>query len=189
MRRLRQTRQQAGFSLTELLVALGIMGSLAAMAMIQLGASQPVIKGDGAMRAVVSQMRNARELAIAQRRNMRLSFTLPGSVMVVREEVPGPATAVMSSALLEGGVDFELISGVPDTPDGFGNGAPIDFGIVTNMKFTPDGTFVNQNGVATNGTVFLALSTVERSVHAVTIQGSTGRIRGYRWDGMSWKTV
>jgi hypothetical protein len=27
------------------------------------------------------------------------------------------------------------------------------------------------------------------SARAVTFFGSTGRIRGYRWDGRAWKTV
>ncbi len=178
-----------GFSLIETLFILGIMGVVAAMAGLQISASRPSLTGDGAMRVVMSQMRSARELAITQRRYMRVVFTAPNRVQVLREEVPGPATTVVSETYIEGGISYSLVTAVPDTPDAFGKGAAIDFGVVTNVKFTPDGTLVNQDGQTTNGSVFMSLPAAEQSARAVTVLGSTGRIRGYRWDGRFWKLV
>ena len=172
-----------------MLFVLGIMGVVAAMAGFQMNTARPSMKGDGAMRIVMSQMRMARELAITQRRYMRLSFTDPNKVEILREEVPGPSTTVVGTAVIEGGVEYGLVTGLPDSPDAFGGGAAIDFGIVTNVKFTPDGTLVNQDGATANGSVFLAMPDVARSARAITVLGSTGRIRGYRWDGRSWKMV
>ena len=182
-------RSQRGFSLIEVMLVVGIMGVVAGMAAFQFATARPAIKGDGAMRIVISQIRMARELAITQRRYMRLSFSTPNLIQVLREEVPGPATTVVSSAYIEGGVAYGTVTGVGDTPDAFGQGGAIDFGVVTNVKFTPDGTLDNQDGATSNGSIFLAIPTITRSARAVTVLGSTGRIRGYRWDGRAWRLV
>ena len=57
------------------------------------------------------------------------------------------------------------------------------------MKFTPDGTLRRSGRRTLNGTVFLAMPNSALSARAVTVLGSTGRIRGYRWDGRIWKAV
>lgn len=167
----------------------GLMGILSSMAVIEMSRTRPALRGDGAMRVILAQMRTARELAISERRYMRVVFTGTNQMDVVREEVPGPATTVLGSRLLEGGIQFAIVSGVPDTPDSFGATSAVSFGTVTDIKFSPDGTLVNQSGQSINGSVFLAIPTVNESVRAVTVLGSTGRIRGYRWDGRSWRLV
>lgn len=182
-------RSERGYSAIEMLFVTALLGILAAIAVVQLNAARPSLKGDGAMRVVLAQMRTARELAITERRFMRVVFVSPNEVQLVREEVPGPATTIVASTVLEGGVGYALVAGVPDTPDAFGMGSPIDFGVITNLKFSPDGTLVNQDGQSINGSVFLAIPPEPRSVRAVTVLGSTGRIRGYRWDGHAWKRV
>ena len=165
---------------------MGVVGAMAGLSIIE---SKPTLQADGAMRGVLSQLRTARELAISERRCMRVSFIDTSAIRVIREEVPGPGTTTLSTVGLESGAEFDRVSGVPDTPDGFGAAAAIDFGTVTTIKFSPDGMLVDQDGNAVNGTVFIALPGVARSARAVTVLGSTGRIRGYRWDGRAWKLV
>ncbi len=181
--------RERGFSLVEMMVVVGIGGVLAAMMVIQIEAARPGLRGDGAMRVILGQMRMARERAITERRYMRVTFPTPNRIDVLREEVPGPATTLVSSTVLEGGVIYTLMDGVPNTPDSFGFGSAIDFGVVTNVKFSPDGTLVNQDGASTNGSVFLAVPELERSARAITVLGSTGRVRAFRWDGRNWKLV
>jgi type II secretory pathway pseudopilin PulG len=178
---------EAGYSLVETLLVVGIMSVIGGMATMQIAIARPAMKGDSAMRVVMAQMRTARELAITQRRYVRIAFTTPSTVAITREEVPGPSTTSLGSTQLEGGVGFTLLSTVPDTPDAFGKNSAVDFGSVVNVKFTPDGTLVNQDGSTVNGTVFLAIPSQVQSARAVTVLGSTGRIRGYRWDGRQWK--
>jgi prepilin-type N-terminal cleavage/methylation domain-containing protein len=180
---------QRGFSALEMLVVVALMGVLSAFACFQMTTARPAMKGDGAMRVVISQVRMAREMAITQRRYMRVVFTSPNRVQIFREEVPGPSTTLMGTAFVEGSISFALINGLPDTPDAFGKDAPVHFGVVTNIKFSPDGTLVNQDGQSINGSVFMAMPTIARSARAVTVLGSTGRIRGYRWDGRAWRLV
>ena len=159
------------------------------IAVVQIGSSKQGLNGDGAMRVVLSQMNQARELAITQRRNMRLTFGGGNLVQIIREEVPGPTLTTISTVVFEGGLQFLTVAGVPDTPDLFGNSSAVKFGTATEIKFAPDGTLVDQVGNTLNGTVFVALPSQALSARAVTIFGSTGRVRGYRWDGRNWKTV
>lgn len=189
MRLFRTLRSTAGFSALEMLMAVSITMALGGMATLQIGAARPAMKADGALRVLLGQMRIARELAITERRFMRVNFDNPGQIQIVREEVPGPATTVVATTMMEGGFGYWLIDGVPDTPDAFGRTSAIDFGAAANVKFTPDGTLVNQDGAGANGTVFFAMPDTARSVRAVTVLGSTGRIRGYRWDGRGWRLV
>jgi prepilin-type N-terminal cleavage/methylation domain-containing protein len=185
-----QRPSEAGYSAIEMMMAVGILGILSAMAVVQIDQQRPGLKGDGAMRVAMSQLTSAREQAITQRRSMRLNFdTANSTVQIVREEVPGPALTVLTTIPFEGGVKFNLIVGQPDSPDAFGRTAAVAFNAATEIKFTPDGTLVNQNGASLNGTVFLSIPNMGLSARAVTVLGSTGRIRGYRWDGRKWVLV
>lgn len=182
-------RGEHGFSIIEFVVVLGIMAALAGMAGLQIIQARPSIQGDGALRVVLSQMRMARELAITERRFVRVVFVPASVVQTVRENVPGPSTTTLNTVSLEGGFEFQLTAGLPDTPDAFGNAQAINFGTATTVKFTPDGTLVNQDGVTINGSVFVAQPGSALASRAITVLGSTGRLRGYRWDGRAWTLV
>ena len=197
-----RSASQAGFSLIEMMIVVGIMGVLTGIAVYQIGVSRPVYVGDGAMRVVLSQLNQAREMAITQRRNMRVDFSLGNKVTITRENVPAlpdPLT-VVQTVFMEGGMEFALVAGppaLPDSPDGFGNTTPVSFQLATvpatEIKFGPEGTFINQDGATINGSVFVALPNAmkdrKRSARVVTVFGSTGRIRGFKWDGVQWKPV
>ncbi len=78
--------------------------------------------------------------------------------------------------------------GLPDTPDGFGNAAPVDFGGVNQMVFRAEGIFTdgNPNLDPLNGTVFIAVRDDPLSARAATIFGSSALVRGFRWTGSQW---
>jgi prepilin-type N-terminal cleavage/methylation domain-containing protein len=193
-------RLENGFSLIELMFVVGIAGVLTGIAVIQVGTTRNAVKGDGAMRVVMAQLNQAREMAITQRRYMRVTFDSSlNQVAVVREDTVA-TTTTLSSIPFEGGATFTLVSGVPDTPDAFGRTAATCFtsiqgtfssaaGSANVAKFAPDGTLVDWNGQSTNGTIFTAISTIAVSARAVTVLGSTGRVRAYRWNGRAWVTV
>ena len=158
------------------------------------------LRGDAAMRVVLAQLNQARQLAIGQRRYIRVVFDLSANqVSTVREDTP-VVTTTLATVPFEGGATFSLISGVPDTPDAFGMSGPTSFNstngtfasatnTTTVAKFAPDGTLVDWNGFMTNGTVFTSVASKATSARAVTVLGSTGRVRGYRWDGHQWNKV
>ncbi len=89
----------------------------------------------------------------------------------------------------EGGVQYGLIPGIGDTPDGFGAGNGVAFGLTTSLTFNTDGNLVDDAGNPINGTVFLAIANIKQSQRAVTVMGSTGRVRGFKWTGSGWDRV
>jgi prepilin-type N-terminal cleavage/methylation domain-containing protein len=200
----RDYRSAAGFSLVEMMLVLGIGAVLTGMAVSQIGIAGPGLKGDGAMRVILGRMNQARQIAIQKRRYVRVVFITPTNpsaacpssycIQLLTEDstTTGACDATCTSletVFLEGNVQFGSVTGVGNTPDAF---AAFAFGTaasVTNVKFTPDGRLVNQDGATVNGTVFLSILNTALSSRAVTVMGSTGRIRGYKWDGRIWNVV
>lgn len=195
-RRSRLWSSHRGYTMLETLLVIAVLGVVSAMAAMQMGRQREQAAADAGMRVILSQVNQARELAIAQRRYMRAVFTVPNLVQIVREN-PGatPATTLMSSALMEGNVRYS--TSLPNTPDALPiGGTPAgwkdfrsDSTLQVEVKFSPDGTLVDPDGKTANGTVYLAIPGMAASWRAVTIQGSTGRVRGYRRIGNQWKLV
>jgi len=192
--------REEGFTLIEMMMVVAILGILTGIAVVQLTTTRNMFKGDAAMRVVLSEMNQAREMAITQRRYMRIVFdTTANTVSIVREDTTATTTS-LGTWMFEGGAKIQLTAGTGDTPDAFGNSSATAFtsslgtfnsltGQTTVAKFAPDGTLVDWNGNVTNGTIFTGIPNMGPSARAVTILGSTGRVRGYRWDGMHWQLV
>src|SRR5207247_5716177 len=177
-----QARSERGVSLIDTMVELSVLGIVASMATMQVTTVRRGLAGDGAMRLVMAQLTTAREMAITQRRNMEIQFVGNNWVQIVRNEVP-TGTTVVGNVAMEGNMRYSLVTGVPDTPDGFGNSTAIAFNGATKIMFGPNGALIDNNGAPVNGTVFLSLAGLAESGRAVTVMGSIGRVRGWRWRG------
>lgn len=179
-------RPPSGFTMIELMIVLGIVCVLGAMAALLMPQALKTSKADSGMIRVVSALRTAREQAISQRRNVQVAFTAPNQVVVSRVEVPGGTLTAIGTVWLEDGVRFLQVAGVPDTPDAFGNGSATSFGTATSIAFTSEGQLIDQHGDPINGTVFLGRDNDATSARAVTIFGPTALIRQWRWNGIQW---
>ena len=73
-----------------------------------------------------------------------------------------------------------------DTPDQFGNVAPVYFQGANALSFQSDGSLVDQGGIPRNGTLFIGLPGHPEVARAVTILGTTGLVQSYRWNGTDW---
>ena len=155
---------------------------------MQIATVRRSLQGDGAMRVVMTQLNNAREMAITQRRNMEVQFVGNNWVQIIRDDVPS-GTTVLTKVAFESNAQYSLVSGIGDTPDGFGNSSAISFGSATTIMFGPNGTLIDNNGDPINGTVFFSIARIPESFRAVTVLGATGRVRGYRWNGAVWTRV
>ena len=177
----------SGFTLIEMMLVVCIIGIMSAMAMFQVGSVRPGMLGDGAMRSVMGELNTAREMAIAQRRWMQVNFVGVNRIQIVRIELAAGQTTTLRDVMFESGVRYELISAIADTPDAFGKASATSFGSATAVRFNSEGSLVDTSGAPVNGTVFLAIPNQDLSYRAVTVQGSTGRVRGYKWVGAGWR--
>ncbi len=176
----------AGFTMVETLVVVGLIGVLAGISVMIMPGAVLSSKADGGAARVVAVLRSAREVSIAQRRNVRVTFTAPNQIVVARVEVPGPGTTVINRVLLEDQMEYRLFPGLPDTPDAFGSGSATSFGTAATVSFTSEGIFVDQNGDPVNGTAFIGRANQPLSARAVTIFGPTALIGAWRWNGSRW---
>jgi len=91
-------------------------------------------------------------------------------------------------------VKFQAVAGLPSPgPDGWGTGAaPIDFdqgvgaGGLNYVMFLPDGSSQDENGNYNSGVVYMARGGKLVSSKAITVFGTTGRVRGWRLNAGAW---
>jgi hypothetical protein len=149
-------------------------------------------------------VRNGRELSISNRRNVQLAFGTNTIQLTRVEYCPGTCTTATASTFpgctttctaktttlktvtLEGRTQFQLVTGLPDTPDAFGNSSATTIGSNTPVMFTTDGSFVDSNGDVRNASLFIAITNDRLSARAITIFGATGAVHLWRWNGRAW---
>lgn len=194
------SKRMRGFSLLELMIVILIGLTLAGVGFITL---KPVLyqaRIDSGYDTTLMALRNYRSRAVTERRRYIVAFTAPRTVTVSSWGVGtpvAPAPVVVSTFTLPNDVQFMVQAGVPSTPatvpDGFGIGAiPVDFGqglgvgSLNYVMFMPDGTSQDMsnpgggNGNLNNGVIYLGRTNELLSMRAITVFGSTGRIRGWR---------
>jgi type II secretory pathway pseudopilin PulG len=204
----RTKRTQEGFSLLEMVVVVGLAFTVMCFAVMNTVNSTANSRANSAMDSVVSQLRQARELAIAKRRNVQVQFTAPNQMQTTILTLPGepipPAFPVVKlNDGAAGGLNFYLFPTLPDTPMNFGNSTPINLqqptgGGAWTVMFSTSGSFCGTAQSAANlyqattnnpvnASIFLGVSGKINTARAVTIFGATGRVRSYNWSGSSWQ--
>jgi prepilin-type N-terminal cleavage/methylation domain-containing protein len=189
-----------GYSLLEMMIVVAIGVIVSAITFISL---QPLLKQahvNSAYDTTLMALRNNRARAITERTRYIVAFTAPGTITISTWGVGAPiapAPVVVSTLSLPSDIQFMVQAGVPSTaptvPDGFGVGAiPIDFGqglgagSLNYVMFMPDGTSQDQsnpgggNGNPNSGVIYLGKPNDLWSMRAITVFGTTGRIRGWR---------
>jgi prepilin-type N-terminal cleavage/methylation domain-containing protein len=201
----RVARREAdrGFSVLELLMVVVVSLIIGGMAVTRIIPNLQNSRSDVAMYQLEGQLRQAREASIENRRYVQVTFTtaIVGGqtqsriVMTQKNSLTAGAGAdvVLSTVPIEEPVQFYLYTGVIDTPDAFGDSAAVYFentsgGPSGGMFFQNDGELVDGSTYQPiNGTVFLGVSTLTNTAaRAITVLGSTGRIRAWKFNGSAW---
>jgi type II secretory pathway pseudopilin PulG len=190
-----KNRSQKGFSTVELIIVIGVISVMTVLALPLVQNTVPYYRANAAMDQVIRMLRSARHSAISDRRITTISFI--GTNQIQLSQIPpngGAPVALDIPTTLEGGAQFIVFPTVPDTPMLFGNATAISFTNPVNpgggfpaTQFLSDGSFGTAVGAPVNGTVFVGVPGQPSTARAVTILGSTGRIRAYHWDGTAWQ--
>jgi type II secretory pathway pseudopilin PulG len=200
----RSKRAEQGFSLVELVTVVGITFVLASMAVMSTRSSTYGSRANDAMFQVITQLRTAREIAVTKRRNVLVTITAPNQIQIAVQTLPGEAPAAVYAPVLlndgvPGGSTFYVYPGVPDTPMNFGNSNALNFSPASGgtaglaIMFSTSGSLVGTTGSSgyntvgnnnpVNASIFTAIAGQPNTVRAVTVMGTTGRVRSYSWSG------
>ena len=205
----RRIEPQSGFSLIELITVVLVAFVLMGAAVVLTNGTQRAYKANVARDLVVTQLRYARELATSKRRNVRVDFTPPNQLQVTVQYLPGeaPGNPIAPVFLnnadhgLTNGSQFYLFPALPDTPMAFGNTQAINLaqpsgGGAWGVMFTTSGALVGTSSLAAmnlignsnpvNASIFIGIPGTTTTARAVTVLGSTGRVRSYTWTGTQW---
>lgn len=173
-----------GFTLAELLIASAFFMTVSGIGVALIGSALPSVRTDGEVNRLIGLLQVARETALTRQRDVEVRIDAgTNSVLVVRHE---EGTEVpIRQLFFEYNVSFRQFAGMGDTPDGYGAAAPVDFGGAVSMTFAPDGSFLADDDLPLNGTVFLGVAGRPETARALTLTGTTARARTYAWNG-SW---
>jgi Tfp pilus assembly protein FimT len=198
--------RETGFTMIELVVVVSIIMILAGFAIIQTKSTTNNSKANAAMGNVVTQLRQARQMAITMRRNVLVTFTSPNKMQVAVQTLPGEAPATVFAPVYlndgaAGGLQFYVFPTIPDTPMSFGNSQAINFVTSTggtsglSVLFSTSGSFVGTtattnfaavgNNNLINASIFLGIPGTPNTARAITVLGGTGRVRSFYWDGFN----
>ncbi len=188
---MRKRNRSSGFNILELLVSMLIMGVMVAATLAEMQPTIQQMHANSAAYLVEGQMRLARQMSIAQRRDIVVQFLGNNQITLTRQEIPA-GTTVLSNVFLPPTVKYMLFAANGDTPDAFGNALDICFGSLPGcpnppiMQFQSDGTFIDGNGNQLNGTIFIGVANMSTTARAITILGATGQVRMYHATGKGW---
>jgi type II secretory pathway pseudopilin PulG len=172
---------QRGFTLLELVLTTTFFVTVSGMALALIGSALPSVRTDGEVNRLIGMMQLARETAITRQRDVELRLDVDtNSVLLVRHE--GGTEVPVSQLFFEYNVTFHKFSGMGDTPDGYGADSAVDFGDAESLIFAPDGSFLGDDDVPLNGTIFLGVDGRRETARAITVTGTTARARLYSWN-------
>jgi len=178
-----------GFSLVELLILSSALLVLASVAIPTINETMQYYRTETALQMVIGQIRQARQASVDKRTAHMVVFNLSGSVRTLQRQDFG--WQEISDIPLPEKTAFHIPDGAPAsgeyTPDGMGGYSPVYFRSGNSILFRPDGTAVDAYGQVVSGIVYIAEPGKPETARAITVFGSTGRIRSWKFEDGIWK--
>ena|ERR1700757_4957884 len=180
-----------GFSLLELIITIAIGMVMAGVTILALSPLFKQSHVDAAYDTTLSVVRSYRSQSISQSKRYIITFTPPGTITVQYWGVGvpvSPAPVTVATYTLPQDIEFAVQAGFPtNAPDGMGNGSTaIDFdqgmglGSQNYIMFMPDGSSQDTLGNYNSGVLYLTRQGDLYSSRAISVFGTTGRVRGWR---------
>jgi prepilin-type N-terminal cleavage/methylation domain-containing protein len=193
----RRCRSSPGFTILELLLAVAIAGTLAAIAVPQSLRALDDFRTRSAAQYVARRLATARFQAIRRSHAHGLRFEADGTDYRISLVADGNGNGIRTSELARGidrtlsepaalrehfaGVQFGILDGVPDADGNPSVGSDgVRFGSTKVVVMNADGS-------ASSGTLYV--NGAGRSQYAVRVLGSTGRVRLLKFDAVRRRWV
>ncbi len=180
----------------EILMVAGLVAIVGAFSMMFIGPALEARNVEMAVRTVSTQMQRARQFSVDARRRTRVTFTTPDTI-TVDEQAPisqGGAWTQVSTVELPGDMELEIDAATvcstgPPSPSGtYTTSQVADFSGASQIFFLPNGSAVTSTGIISNGVVYVALPSKVETTRAVTLFGSTGKVKRFKYiTGTGWE--
>jgi prepilin-type N-terminal cleavage/methylation domain-containing protein len=184
---------EAGFTLVELAFSLAIICVVVVVVFEAYANAYPAFRATSSVQLLQSELRQAREVAIDQRRSVQVTFQGTSELVAVVQGINGASNTTIYDYFLPEGLKYVVLSGVPDTPapDNFGNSYAVSYACPGNtlpctITFQSDGSVLDGSGGSTNGSIFIGITGQTQTARAVKILSATGRIRAWSYNGSAW---
>ena len=179
-------RNKAGFTLIELMITAMFLVIVASVSIPSINTVLRARDVDMAVRTVVWEMGRARQLSVDRRRDIRVTLATPRNITTAQRV--GSDWTQVSQVELPGDMEFRIESGVPNGPSGYGILDPINLCGQHLVYFLPDGSAIAVTGQICSGVVYLARANELETSRAVTLFGSTGKMKRWRYVEGLWES-
>jgi prepilin-type N-terminal cleavage/methylation domain-containing protein len=196
-------RRSNGHSLVELLIVVAMIGILVSLALPQMIANRRLSRSVGVTREILTQLRQARQLAMSQRQAFTFQYddvtkqisiidhnSNPGPTLLSDPSYPNTAgskvvgvTPLASETLSGSEMSYGIPAGLPTAP--LGDGIPMTALLSNrlNITFQPDGSVIDATGNPVGRAMFIYNSKAPQgTASAISIMGASGRVKIWRYD-------
>lgn len=198
-----RSQLNCGHSLVELLIVFAMIAILVSLALPQLIAERRLSRSVGVTREILTQLRQARQLAMSQRQAFTFQYddvtkmisiidhnSNIGPTLFIDPSYPNTAgnkvvsvTPLASEGFLASEITYGIPAGLPTAALGDGIAMTALFNNQLNITFQPDGSVIDGTGNPVGRALFIYNSKATKATaSAISIMGASGRVKIWRYD-------